>query len=79
MVNYAGPERVRALNLVCMGDNLVSDRKMEDSRYAVAQYETNVEGLYLMTCSSTDTKLDYMQQISKRLQLGLSFEKVLKG
>lgn len=76
VVNYAGPERVRALNIYCMGDNLVSDKKMTDERYVKAQYETNVEGLYLMTLSSTEKKLEYMQQISRELNLGLIFEKV---
>lgn len=76
VVNYAGPERVRSLGIVCMGDNLVSDTLNED--YARAQYETSIEGLYLMTCSSTEKKLEYMQKISKELGLGLRFEKVVR-
>lgn len=76
LVNYAGPERVRSLNIICMGDNLVSDTKNE--RYANAQYETEIEGLYLMTCSNTEKKLEYMQYISRELGLRLKFEKVLK-
>lgn len=78
VVNYAGPERVRALNIRCMGDNLVSDKKMEDERYSSAQYETNVKGLYLMTLSDTEKKLQLMQHISHKLGLGLKFEKVEK-
>lgn len=78
VVNYAGPEKVRQLGLTCMGDNIVSDKIMEDPRYVRAQYDTNVEGLYLMTCSSTDTKLAYMKNINKALQLGLKFEKVMR-
>ena len=76
VVTYAVPERVQALNMMIMGDNLVSSRLNPDERYRAAQKEVK-PGLYVCTYSSTDTKYDQIKHINKALGLGLQIEKIL--
>lgn len=76
VVKYAVPERVQALNMMIMGDNLVSSRLNPDERYRSAQKEVK-PGLYVCTYSSTDTKYDQIRHINKALGLGLKIEKIL--
>lgn len=78
VVNYAGPEKVKGLNIICNGYNIVTNPMEVDERYVARLYETCVKGQYLLTNSDTEHKLGYMQRISKELGLGLKFEKVLK-
>ena len=75
VVKYAGPQKVMDLNMTCMGDNLVSPRPNENPRYRSAQKEVG-GGLYVCTYSSTDTKLNQIKKISKRLRLGLKITKI---
>lgn len=75
VIKFADPKKVIDLNIVCMGDNLVSPRLNENSRYRSAQKEV-CDGLYVCTYSSTDTKLNQIRKISKRLHLGLKVEKI---
>lgn len=75
VVNYAGPKRVQQLNIVCMGDNLVSSRLNDNPLYRSAQKDIG-RGLYVCTYSSTDTKFKQIERINQELQLGLIVEKV---
>ena len=76
VVKYAGAERVRALNIYLMGDNLVSPDLNPNERYRVGQKEVG-NGLYVCTYSSTDTKYEEIRRINKELNLGLRIEKVM--
>lgn len=75
VVNYAGPERVRRLNIICMGDNLVSSQLNENPIYRSGQKSIG-RGLYVCTYSSTDTKYKQIERISQELHLGLKVEKL---
>ena len=75
VVNYAGPERVKQLNIICMGDNLVSSRLNDSPIYRTAQKDIG-RGLYVCTYSSTDVKFKQIERINRELQLGLIVEKV---
>ena len=76
VVKYAVPERVQALNMMIMGDNLVSSTLNPDERYRAAQNEVK-PGLYVCTYSSTDTKYEQIKHINKALGLGLQIDKIL--
>ena len=76
VVKYAGAERVRALNIYLMGDNLVSPDLNPNERYRVGQKDVG-NGLYVCTYSSTDTKYEEIRKINKELGLGLRLEKVM--
>ena len=75
VVNYAGPERVKQLNIICMGDNLVSSRLNDNPLYRSAQKDIG-RGLYVCTYSSTDIKYKQIERINQKLRLGLIVEKV---
>lgn len=75
VVNYAGPERVKQLNIICMGDNLVSSRLNDNPLYRSAQKDIG-RGLYVCTYSSTDIKYKQIERINQELRLGLIVEKV---
>ena len=75
VVNYAGPERVKQLNIICMGDNLVSSRLNDSPIYRTAQKDIG-RGLYVCTYSSTDVKFKQIERINRELQLGLIVKKV---
>lgn len=76
VVKYAIPERVQALNIMVIGDNLVSSTLNPDERYRAAQKEVK-PGLYVCTYSSTDSKYDQIKHINKALGLGLQIDKIL--
>jgi len=78
VVNYAGPERVRQLNMVYLGDNLITPRLNDNPQYRRAQKRVG-RGLYVSTCSSTDVKYKQIERINEELQLGLKVEKVFEG
>lgn len=74
VVKYAGPERVKQLNIICMGDNLVSSRLNDSPIYRTAQKDIG-RGLYVCTYSSTDVKFKQIERINRELQLGLVVKK----
>lgn len=76
VVEYAGADRVRSLNIKIMGDNLVSDKLNPNERYRAGQKEV-APGLYVCTYSSTDVKFEQIKTINRELKLGLKLEKVL--
>ena len=78
VVNYAGAERVRQLNIVYLGDNLVTPRLNDNPQYRRAQKRVG-RGLYVSTCSSTDVKYKQIERINEELRLGLKVEKVFEG
>ena len=75
VVKYAGPERVKQLKIICMGDNLVSSRLNDSPIYRTAQKDIG-RGLYVCTYSSTDVKFKQIERINRELQLGLVVKKV---
>lgn len=75
VVKYAGPENVAKLNILCMGDNLVSSRLNENPLYRSAQKEIG-RGLYVCTYSSTETKYKQIVRINLDCKLGLEIEKI---
>ena len=75
VIQYAGPEKVKQLNIICMGDNLVSPRLNENPMYRSAQKEIG-RGLYVCTYSSTDIKFKQIVRINLDCKLGLDVEKV---
>ncbi len=76
VVRYAGPENVQKLEIIVMGENLVSNKLLENERYRVGQKEVK-PGLYVNTYSSTDTKYEQIKKINRSLNLGLIVEKVM--
>lgn len=76
VVRYAGAENVMKLNIIIMGDNLVSTELNPNERYRVGQKEVE-PGLYVCTYSSTDTKYEQIKKINRYLGLGLKTEKVM--
>lgn len=76
VVRFAGAQRVQALNIYIMGDNLVSSELNANERYRVGQKEVE-PGLYVCTYSSTDTKYEQIRKINRELGLGLKIEKVM--
>ncbi len=68
-IRNIGYEKVRALNLICCGVPLVSNTK--DDFYT--QHELT-KGVFIMTHSSTRSKKDQLDEISKRLKLNLKVE-----
>lgn len=75
VIKYAGPEKVKQLNIICMGDNLVSARLNENPIYRSAQKDIG-RGLYVCTYSSTDIKFKQIVRINLDCRLGLEVEKV---
>lgn len=71
VVKYAGADRVRALNIICCGDNLIL-------RNPAPRYERPCKpvgnGWLCNTCSDTGTKYAQINEISNRLGLGLKAE-----
>ena len=76
VVRFAGVQRVKALNIYVMGDNLVSSELNANERYRVGQKEVE-PGVYVCTYSSTDTKYEQIRKINRKLGLGLKIEKVM--
>ena len=68
VVTFTGPEKVRALNIIVCGDNMIT--KNPRPRY-VKPCKPVGNGWLCNTCSDTSTKLEQIQQISKALNLGL--------
>lgn len=68
-IQIIGFEKVQALGIICSGVPLVSNKK--DDFY---NQEEIKNGLYIMTHSNTQTKKQQLDEISKRLKLGLNVE-----
>lgn len=71
VVKYAGAERVRALNIIVCGDNMIL--KNPSPRYVKPSKPVG-NGWLCNTCSDTHRKFDQIMEISKRLNLGLEVE-----
>lgn len=68
-IKTIGHEKVRELKIICCGVPLVSNSK--DDFYT--QYQLAKE-IFIMTHSSTKTKKEQLDEISKRLRLGIKTE-----
>lgn len=68
VVIFAGPERVRDLNIIVCGDNLVTSNL--NPTYTKAYKEVG-EGLYVNTASDTKRKYQQIMEINEALDLGL--------
>ena len=68
-IKQIGHEKVKALNIICCGVSLVTNQR--DDFYT--QHELT-KGVYVMTHSSTKTKKEQLDEISRRLNLGLKIE-----
>lgn len=71
VVEYVGIDRVRALNIISNGDNLITEK-------VNPMYETALKplsnGLYINTQSSTRNKFEIIKRISKDLNIGIETE-----
>lgn len=75
VINTAGAERVKSLGIIINGINLISN--ILNPKYSERQAQKPVgNGLFVMTCSDTDTKLQQIKQISDAFGLNLKVEKV---
>ena len=68
VVKFAGPERVRTLNINVCGDNMIT--KSPIPRY-VKPCKPVGDGWLCNTCSDTTTKLEQIQYINEKLNLGI--------
>lgn len=68
VVKFAGAENVRALNIIVCNDNMIT--KNPQPRY-LKRCKPVGNGWYCNTCSATTTKLEQIQLISKKLNLGM--------
>ena len=75
VVLYAGPEKVRQLNIYCLGNNLVSSQLGKNSIYRAAQKKI-AKGLFLCVCSSNEFIYQQIQTINNGCHLGLIVEKI---
>lgn len=71
VVKYAGPEKVRALNIIVCGDNMITKNPLP--RY-VKPCKPVGNGWLCNTCTNTPTKLEQIQTISSKLNLGITSE-----
>ncbi len=71
VINYAGAENVQKLGITMgkIGGNLLISNEM-NPKYS-RSFKAIGKGLYVNTCSSTETKLSQLNQINKKLELGL--------
>lgn len=71
VIKLAGAEKVRQMGIIQCGIPLVSTTI--DDYYGQAQREVS-KGLYVITHSSTQSKKQQIEEISKALKLGLKVE-----
>lgn len=72
VVKYAGAERVRSLNIIICGGNMISKQPI-DPMYESACKDVG-DGWLCNTCSDTPKKYELIKNISERLQLGIKVE-----
>lgn len=71
VVIFAGPERVRNLNIIICNDNLVTSNL---NPIYMNSYKDVGNGLYVNTCSDTKKKYAQIMEINESLELGLIVE-----
>ena len=76
VIEYAGVERVRSLNIMTVTGNIISDEVVNHVRYGKKQKRL-ASGSYVQTHSDTDGKFRQINEINKRLGLGLVVSKVI--
>lgn len=70
VIRYAGVEKVKRLNIQCMGMNIISSEKYDDPRYAASQKEIE-PGIFVGTYSDTSDKSRWIETINQEYNLGL--------
>lgn len=75
VVEYAGAEKVRTLNIQTITGNIISDELIDHKRYGIGQKRLST-GEYVQTYSNTENKFKQISEINKRLNLGLVVRKV---
>lgn len=75
VVEYAGADRVRSLNIPTVTGNLIAADIVDNKRYLRSQKRLST-GEYVQTCSDTNTKFKQINEINKRLGLGLVVKRV---
>ena len=68
-IEKIGETKVRELNLICVGEPLVS--ATQSRKYPTCSKKT-MAGLYVQTQSSTAGKIKFLKTISKKLKIGLT-------
>ena len=71
VIIYAGPEKVRELNIIICNDNLVTSNL---NPLYMSSYKDVGDGLYVNTCSDTKRKYSQIMEINESLNLGLIVE-----
>ena len=74
-IEYAGPERVQKLGLMCGGDNLIRDAIAADEKRPVSIKQLS-GGKYIQTNSNTKIKKEHLDYINEQLGLGLIIEMI---
>ncbi len=73
VVEYADPGKVRNLNIIVCGKNMIMRENEINPRYATAtKYVDN--GFYVNTCSDTPTKYNIINRVSNELGLNLMID-----
>lgn len=75
VVEYAGADYVRSLNINTCGENMIVSEAEINPRYAQATKQVN-DDLYVNTFSNTQTKYNVINKISKELDLDLQVDYV---
>lgn len=70
VIVYAGPERVRALGIQILGDNLVTS-SLNPIYEKNKAYKDVGNGLYVNTASDTQKKYEQIKEINERLELNM--------
>lgn len=68
VIEFAGPDRVRSLNIVVDNDNLITPVWKEKYEKALKKTSNN---MYINTCSSTQKKFEHLKEINEKLNLNL--------
>ena len=75
VVEYAGPNRVQDLNILCGGDNLIRDEIAQDEKRPISLKRLST-GQVIQTNSPTKIKMEQIKYINKKLNLGLIVEHI---
>ena len=74
VVEYAGPQRVEALNIMCGPLNIIQSDPNAFGKFSSPKELST--GQYVDAYSDTKTKFRHLNEINNRLQLGLKLEQI---
>jgi hypothetical protein len=72
-IKYAGPKRIREMNIFWLGANLIVPKEEINLKYEHGYKEVG-QGLYLNTISTTQRKYEIMTFLSEQLKLNIKIE-----